>query len=189
MNLFLESIYRLSNIKRFSTHVVNHSQFVSMHTHNVVFICKYIFDCDKPSNCDELLLLKKGLFHDFPESVCGDIAAPIKSKNEEIKKQIHAIEEEAMKEVLVDLSTSQKEEYTDLSINCKTGVEGEIVALADIIDRMIYLYIELSSGNSLTTGMYSDTLSLLKTKKFKDLLRKYPTASDLIMYYVSKVRK
>lgn len=188
MNKYLDSVYGLSNIKRFSTHIVNHPQFVSMHIHNVVHICKYIFDCDHP-NCDELTLLKKALFHDLPEAGTGDISAPVKNKNENIKLQIKEIEKEALKELLSDLNNNQKEEYARLSMECKQGVEGEIVALADIIDRLIYLYIELSSGNSLTEGMYSDTIALLKTKKFKELLRKYPTAGDLIMYYISKVRK
>ena len=51
MNAYFETVYALSNIKRFSTHQVNHIQNVAMHSFNCAMICLYIVDVDK-IDCD-----------------------------------------------------------------------------------------------------------------------------------------
>jgi hypothetical protein len=67
-----------------------------------------------------------------------------------VKQQIKNIERESMEDMLDELPDNIKKMYLKSSLECKDGLEGEIVALADIIDRLIYLYIELNSVNSLS---------------------------------------
>jgi 5'-deoxynucleotidase YfbR-like HD superfamily hydrolase len=183
MNAYFETAYALSNLKRFPTHHVNKQQNIAMHTCNCMFIAMYIIEADKVE-CDRGVLLQKILFHDFVEGRTGDIAAPIKHYTKELYTKIKDLESEMLTSIFKDLPVNFKQ----IAVEAKDGKEGEIVALVDIIERLIYLCMEKRSGNQVTNDVYVDTSNKLKTKAFRELLKKYPTASEIIFHYLSKVQ-
>jgi len=183
MNNYFETAYALSNLKRFPSHHVNKPQNVATHTANCMFIAMYIIEADKVE-CDRSILLQKILFHDFVEGKTGDIAAPIKHHSKELYSKIKDLESEMLTFIFKDLPVNFKQ----IAVEAKEGKEGEIVSLVDIIERLIYLCMEKRSGNQVTNDVYIDTNNKLKTKTFRELLKKYPTAGEIIFHYLSKVQ-
>jgi 5'-deoxynucleotidase YfbR-like HD superfamily hydrolase len=163
--------------------MVNHVQCVAMHTINCQFIAVYIADVDKV-DCDRGLLMLKTLFHDFPEGQIGDIPAPTRDHDAEIHAKIKEIEKTRLHEIYNGLPV----DYREYSIDAKQGVEGEIVRLADLIERLIYLHLERKSGNRNLDHIFKNTIVKFKSKEIKSLLKKYPTASEIIFHYLSKVQ-
>lgn len=182
MNKFFDTVYALSNIKRYSCHRVHQVQNVATHTCNCMFIALYIVDSDE-IKCDKSLLLQKVLFHDFVEGATGDIPAPTKSYSPELYAKIKEVEATMLDSVFKDCPVN----YKDIALEAKQGPEGEVVALADIVERLIYLSTERRSGNKLANNMYNDTIAKLKSKEFKQLLKKYPTAGEMLVHHLSKV--
>jgi 5'-deoxynucleotidase YfbR-like HD superfamily hydrolase len=183
MNNYFETVYALSNLKRYPTHHVNKPQNIVMHTCNCMYIAMYIVEADKVE-CDKGILLQKILFHDFVEGKTGDFAAPVKHHSKELYAKIKELESDMLDIIFKDLPVNYKKICTE----AKDGKEGEIVALVDIIERLIYLCMEKRSGNQVTNDVYVDTAAKLKTKSFRELLKKYPTAGEIIFHYLSKVQ-
>ena len=183
MNSFFDCLYKLSNIKRFPTHRVNQTQNVAAHSFNAVLIALYIADVDK-IECDKAILLQKGLFHDFVEGKTGDIAAPTRERNPDFYAQVKQLEEDVLNEIFNGLPV----DYRDFALNCKKGVEGELITLGDLIERLIYLSEERRSGNTSIDDVYGGTLKRIKTKEMKALLKKYPTGNELLLHYLSAIK-
>jgi len=183
MNKFFDTVYALSNIKRFSTHRVNQIQNVATHSFNCAMIALYIVDADKVT-CDKGILLQKVLLHDLVEGVLGDIPAPTRDYSPELKSKIKEVEVAMLDSIFKDCEVN----YKQIATESKQGMEGEIVALADIIERLIYLSTERRSGNTLPDSIYNSTVKKLKTKEMKALLKKYPTASELLFHYLSAIK-
>jgi 5'-deoxynucleotidase YfbR-like HD superfamily hydrolase len=148
-----------------------------------MFIAMYIIEADQ-IECDRGVLLQKILFHDFVEGKTGDIAAPIKHHSKELYDQIKNLEAEMLDVIFKDLPVN----FKHIAHHAKEGKEGEIVALVDIIERLIYLCMEKRSGNQVTDDVYKDTMGKLRTKSFQKMLKNYPTAGEIIFHYLSKVQ-
>jgi len=183
MNSFFDCLYKLSNIKRFPTHRVNQIQSVAAHTFNVAMIAWYIADVDK-IDCDKALLFPKALMHDFVEGKTGDIAAPTRERNAEFYAQVKKLETEVLDELFDGLPV----DYRPYALECKIGTEGELIKLADLIERLVYLSEERRSGNTSIDDVYGGTLKRIKTKEMKALLKKYPTANELLLHYLSAIK-
>lgn len=183
MNAFFECLYKLSNIKRFPTHRVNQIQGVAAHTCNVALIALYIADADEVK-CDHAILLKKALLHDFVEGRTGDIAAPTRESNADFYTQVKRLEEETLNKIFDGLPV----DYRKYALECKQDVEGEIIILADLIERLVYLNEERRSGNYSIDDVYGSTVKKIKTKEMKALLKKYPTGNELLLHYLSAIK-
>jgi len=183
----IETLYRLANIKRYSVHRVNQQQNVATHSFYVTTFSMLIADCDAPL-CNKELVLRKAHMHDWPEAIFGDVASPTKHYNKELSALFKEVEKDAIENLCKSLPIPQN--YADVMRNAKSPtIEGEIVSLADLLERLIYLKMEIDSGNKVAFDMWSDTLKNLKSPHFVKLLKKYPTAKKLFLNYFKQIKK
>lgn len=178
---YVDCMYRLSNIKRYSTHLINHIQNVSTHTFNVIGLCIEAARKDNPS-LDMALLLQKAYYHDFGEGMIGDVPATTRNHNETIHSEIKRIEEIMLEDVLKD----DKMDFTELARDAKKGPEGELIALVDIVERLLYIIQEKRSGNGTLDTVYGHTIKQLKDDKYKRLLKQYPTIKEKVKTYATE---
>lgn len=152
-------------------------QDVAQHSFRVALIAMVLADMDKSSvNFDKLL--RKALLHDIPESILGDIPAPVKKS---LGKTIKTVERKSLSSIIKLMENNSLETfYYQLVNECKLGLEGEYIALADMLDRMFYLLTEYRSGNTLLDKVLINTKHELRSKKYKDLFKKHPAARELL---------
>ena len=149
-NNFLDHIFNLGNVKRFSNKRVVCSRSVAEHMFTVAHMVMIIGNEEnvrgRECNVDEAL--RKAICHDIPESVTGDIIYPIKHYDEEIRNKLVEIEENAVKsKILSHLPKQLQELYSDHILNCKEGKAGKLVALCDMLDILYHCSIERVLGN------------------------------------------
>ena len=190
MNNFVDGFLRLAFIKRFSMHNTIRPQSVAEHSYNVAMLCMYIFDQDHGSHLEATELrneiLSKALLHDYPECGVGDICATVKHYTPEINAEVKKVEDLVMEEIF---KTGLYPDYRVTIRDCKARYTGEVVALADLIERLIYLDQEKTMGNTIFEGQYSDTDKLLASDKYKSMVEHWPTARELITHYLERIKR
>ena len=174
-------VRRLNHIRRYSSYPVNRQQNVSEHTFWVMLygyrISEKLKSMGEKVNVKELL--EKGLFHDFEESVTGDIVRTMKYDNPQITKEIKKAEEKLIKRVLDDLFGN----CDTLSIwhNAKDkSLEGQIVAVSDFLCVFEYCLEEIKSGNDFMLDVlnsailnFTDFAVTIKNKNLRKLCISY----------------
>jgi len=191
-NQLLNILLNLQYIKRYSTHRVNCSQSVAAHSHVVICLAAIIAECENArrgeneEKLDMLAIYSKAAWHDVPESMLGDIPAPTKNFDDEMRAKTKQIETKLFDEALLHLPREAKKNIRRATLNCKDGIEGEIIALADLLERLIYLTEERRSGNTKFNKVYKNTISQLNDKYYGPLLEKYPMAKTIMDYFVNE---
>lgn len=187
MDKFFECLNRLSNIKRYSCYRVHKQQSPAEHSFNVAMIAMYIADSDwKERKVNYDVLLRKALLHDFPEGLTGDIPSPTKNFSPTIKSEIKKIEKEVMYSIFTNLEYHKF--YQTIINKSKEGLEGELIIMADLIDRLMYLAQEKESGNRICPTQYADTEFSLYTEK-SQIMNRWPTAKKLVNHYLSIIKE
>lgn len=115
-------------------------------------------------------VLRKALTHDIEEAFTSDIPWNIKHMDEEthsffskvINKRIDAAYE----------GTSTMKLYQKLGKECKDGLEGEVVNLADMTELAIYCWEEVSVGNTQIKPMLNKCLRLMAEDSIYSVMMK-----------------
>lgn len=137
---------RLSSTRRYATHEILKDINVAEHSYRVAMIALVLAKC--VDGIDELKLLKRALLHDFEEGISGDILYPVKNKNASAKKFFKKIEEETISEMFKEFPVDERDEWQNHIRLAKEGDEGKIVAIADMIEILVFLAREIRLGNN-----------------------------------------
>lgn len=152
-NRYIDTIYQLKNIKRFSNRSVLSSHSPCEHAYYVAQLALYIakhenLKLKQEDKYDIGVLLDKALNHDVPESITGDVLAPIKHFDKVMHQKIQEIEEIVTKNYLIKyLPTELQNSFYSSIIGCKEGREGALVAICDQLEVLYYLVEERKLGN------------------------------------------
>lgn len=135
---FLDDMYRLSTIKRYSTVFRIHEESVAEHSFFVQAILVelwdgYVFDLSRA------MIL--ALAHDMPEIELNDCPHITKEKYPEIKEAFDICESQVAR-TLPWVLREAVEEY-----NKGETIEAKMVHLADVLQCMQYAQVELDMGN------------------------------------------
>lgn len=142
--IFGELDHRLSVVKRWSVVQTIRTQSNAEHSFNVAVIALRIAEQWYSITGSQLLaaILKRALFHDFWESITGDPPTYMK----QFLDEAGAIEQ---------FRANGASEGTDLSETDRQIVKI-IVKMADFIDALIFLHMEMSLGNRSVSNHISE---------------------------------
>ena len=122
--------------------VASHSCFVGM-------LCSVIgreYNSTYGDTIDMGILLEKALFHDSEEAYTSDIPWNVKHFNEEVHNCIESMISSRLDNIFKDCSFMS--DLHEVIVECKSGLEGAIVNLCDMIELGLYCYDELNMGNN-----------------------------------------
>jgi hypothetical protein len=140
-------------IKRFHTVPTIGVQTVAEHSYHVAMLCIEL-SSGKPSTN----LLKAALYHDLAELVTGDIPAPVKWANPNLKNELENIEENCI----------------DISL---TPNERSILRHADAFECAFYAVDQIMLGNKNMIQVYKNITTHIGSMKVLD----NPTPYDIII--------
>lgn len=144
---------RLRHLKRCNNYPTIMNEDVAQHSYYVTLLAKLFYD-EANSLGVELdlgLLLSKCLVHDMEESFVSDIPYPIKHANDNFHDDLEKVVDKGMSLMIgEDLDTKIWDVERK---SCKTGVEGSIVALCDMLELAIFCYEECRLGNTYCSGL------------------------------------
>lgn len=139
--IFGELDYRMSVVERWNVTVTIRKQSIAEHSFNVAIISQRIatqwFGVMDPNVL--LDIYKRALGHDAPESITGDPPSYMK----------RYIDEES---VIADFELDQT-----FDIGSKWEIVPIIVKIADYIDALIFLQMEMSLGNRTVVSLFHKT--------------------------------
>lgn len=115
------------SVTRFHTQRTTQAESVGKHSFGVAWLC-YLLSDGKPS----MALLVAALAHDLAEYVTGDVPAPVKGANPDLKHALDRVEADVLPGALQPPLTE---------------VEARTLKLADIFDGMLFCNEERRLGN------------------------------------------
>lgn len=154
--MLYKKLLALEGIQRWNHHPRQRQQSVAAHGFNVAVITAVL--C-KALGCDEQEIKDRtyeALWHDFPESVTGDVSPLVKRKVDWIKIDDLAASEAAQISTKGDLNLLD-ELHTDLAMS-------PIVKLADALDAWLFAHMEVKMGNFLFQDI-RDELTMVVRKQ------------------------
>jgi len=104
-------------------------------------------------------LVRKALFHDMPESFTSDIPYNVKHHSKEISEKINDVEKALMDEVFQGTSYAFAS-YRINSSQAKTGLEGKVLGIADMLELAWYCYEEVTMGNKFMRGLLDKAIKI-----------------------------
>ena len=128
------------------------------------------------------LALRKAALHDTEESFTSDIPWNMKH----ITPEVYATYQDAIK-VKIDKvydGSITAQSYHKIGMECKDGLEGAIVGVADMMELSVYLYEEYNKGNKYVEGLLVKCINLFTLNPMYDILIK---ASDMFSSMVEMI--
>lgn len=169
------NIRRLGYIRRCNNYPTLVPDTVASHSYNVAMLSLAIGAELQESGMEVYLgnVMLKALCHDVPEAFTGDVQYHVKHNNPQIENGFDI----ATRRIVDDAFSAVKNGSGVLKIkkaadNSKSGLDGQLVALCDMLDLAIYSYEEIMRGNTMFTSMLRHALHYLEadnglTKPFK----------------------
>jgi len=146
---FFSYLYRLRYIERWSlmrnTHkesVAVHSYYVSALAHLLCTIANEVFGKSVPT--DKVVAI--ALFHDATEVFVGDVAAPVKHSNPNVKRSFREIEDAAADTLTRMIPEPLRPTYEPLIAHHDEELYRWVKA-ADLLDAYLKSLSELTAGN------------------------------------------
>ena len=145
---FFKRVLKLTRIRRYALWNVIHDDDVGVHTYKMASIAMimadyYNKDKDESKKVNIEILLRKALLHDLEESENGDIPFPLKNSSKDAKEFFNKVEEETIYNKMFLHMT----EYRKYAAECKEGLEGVFITIADMFDIILFTMAEMSIGN------------------------------------------
>lgn len=148
---FFAMISRMKYINRWSLmrnvrieNISEHSHDVAVLSHVLALLTNKRFGGNV--NVERCVLL--ALYHDMPEILTGDLPAPVKYFNPEIRDAYKHIERISGEKLLTMLPEDLREEYTPLLVEVDhNSLEHKIVRAADKLSALIKCIEEEGQGN------------------------------------------
>jgi 5'-deoxynucleotidase YfbR-like HD superfamily hydrolase len=149
---FLETAYRLREMKRFGIRQVNRDTSPAEHSWFTSVLALYISTHSDPKHEKYNLgeLLAKAIMHDIPESITSDVPYFVKHHNRKTEDFFKFLEERICRDVLTDGMTDDiRVPLTNYILRCKDKTpEGKLVSLCDLVEPLWYLVEERTRGNN-----------------------------------------
>lgn len=146
---FFAYLYRLRYIDRWSlmrnTHresVAVHSYYVAAISHLLCTIANEVYGKQVPTE----RVVSIALFHDATEVFVGDVAAPVKNSNPEVRRSFREIELAAEDNIVGMIPPELRSAYEPL-IKSHDSELYRWVKAADLLDAYLKSVTELTSGN------------------------------------------
>lgn len=179
----LVNIRRMRNIKRCNNFpvliqedVAQHSYYVTMLAWNIASeyndnvasynMRKHPYDDTALPRVDVDQVIMKALCHDIPECVTSDILFNVKHSSSEMSEMINKLEEDIVSDMCGDFFESIANYIT----NAKACLNGEFVAIADLLELAIYCAEEINMGNNSLYYMLDKCCVLLQDFEEFELL-------------------
>lgn len=178
MNIFTginSSLRRLSHIKRYSSFQTIRPENVAEHSFYCVFYAHLLVKdlIDRGFSINENTVIKKALYHDFEESMTGDIIRTFKHSNDDLAREIEAAGDKCMKELSLEFGSLGEGIY-DAWRTAKDGsLEGSVVDFADLLCVVAYCREEILLGNSHFHAVAHQVYFYMNTYRDHELFGKY----------------
>lgn len=159
----LLNLRRLRYIKRCNNFPVNLPENVAAHSFFVVQMTMIIADelnSAAPQSVDVEKAMRKAVLHDTMEAFTGDIPWNVKHHSDEVHKAIAKAENDLSWQLVANGNTFIS--YMDTLKQCKEGLEGAIVNLADMLELALFCYEEIQSGSIFMVDMLRKCIDLCK---------------------------
>lgn len=179
---FLKTVDKLACVQRFSQCYLSKPESVLEHTGQIsllsFYIAQIINKADPKNNINIGLLLSKAIIHDFDEIITGDIANPIKYDNQKLTRLIKEMEDKNINKIQTKLEIDWLYKIWKES---KSGPEGSIIALSDIICALAKFHCEICERSNFTMKSYiSDRIMIAIAKKIEVVKLHYSNCDDLL---------
>lgn len=139
MNEYMEGIYKLSYIKRYSNVPRLHEESVAEHG---FFVAAIVMKLKEEYTFDLGVALQIAVSHDMPESELNDIPWTIKDKYPKIKEAFAECEKDVLNNMPQSVGLGV------MLFESQRTIEAQIVKLADAMQVLQYAQVELKLGNS-----------------------------------------
>jgi 5'-deoxynucleotidase len=146
---FFSYLYRLRYIERWSlmrnTHkesVAVHSYYVATLAHLLCTIANELYGKSVPLE----RVVSMALFHDATEVFVGDVAAPVKASNPDVRRSFRDIEEAAAESIVRMIPEPLRGAYAPLVQSHEDSLYVWVKA-ADLLDAYLKAVSELTAGN------------------------------------------
>lgn len=193
---FLNLLYRMRYIKRWSgttcfdsEDVAQHSFNVTVITHLLCHIIKFVYN----KEIDVEHALSSALYHDCADTILTHIIAPVKNNNGEIKDAISKLKHTAIKQISLMLPEVLQIDLNNL-LKREDELIKEVIEMADIIDIYCKSITELNKGNLEFQNPYDQATFKLKCameskpyiKTFYDLFLSNFSKGNLYYKYLNQ---
>lgn len=153
-------VNRLRYIHRHSTSLTLHKENVAEHSYYVslyaTFICHHV--ASEGLYVDELTVLKACILHDLDEARTGDFQRPFKYGHEGLKETLDEAACKEFMEMIISIFPLDQLKLVgmvDLWRNAKDQTrEGAVVAFADFLSVVSYLFAETACANRSVITQY-----------------------------------
>jgi len=146
---FFSYLYRLRYIERWSlmrnTHkesVAVHSYYVAAIAHLLCTIANEVYGKSVPTD----RVVSMALFHDATEVFVGDVAAPVKASNPDVRRSFREIEEAAAHTIVRMIPEALRGTYAPL-VHSHDDALYVWVKAADLLDAYLKASSEVTAGN------------------------------------------
>jgi 5'-deoxynucleotidase YfbR-like HD superfamily hydrolase len=161
---FMMNLRRLNNIQRCMTFPVVKTETVASHSCFVSMLCSVVgreYNKKYGNLVDIGVLLEKAIFHDAEEAYISDIPWNVKHFNDDVHKSIETVVSSKLDDIFENCSYVR--DMHSIIVNCKTGLEGSIVNLCDMLELAMHCYDELNMGNTNMISLGIKALNIIKT--------------------------
>ena len=180
---------RLSFVRRFNNLPTIHTEDVSQHTFYVTILAMTLadeyntsvqkhnlethpYDVENVWNkVDTELVMRQALLHDIEECFTSDIPWNVKHHSDATNSTIKGIVRDKMKSIYSNCSPTLKRQI-HLNMSSKLGLEGKIVAIADMLECAWNCFTEEQLGNKYLQGMKDKALQEIEDMEFTETLYK-----------------
>lgn len=163
-----DDIYKMVSVNRFSTRNRLHEENIAAHTFFVGYLARIMGGMCNLDNGEMATLLKMCLVHDVPESILGDIIAPVKDSIPEFAHAYEKMElkvmEENYPELKMDFDIMRLEEEQDTLV-------FKIFKLADMLSVVLYCEEEFRLGSRSEEMQYIYSRMVNRCKKRWDEIK------------------
>lgn len=168
---FLFTSKGLSSIIRFSTRAKIVNQSVADHSFYTAIVSYLIAKMEETyygKTIDYEKLMGFSTFHDFPESLSGDIVRDFKKRSEEFEVLYDKICDLTVHDITKDNSLGPiiERNCSGMGTEC---LEGKIVRMADIIDPFIYCINEMNLGNKNMEDVFNNCNRILAASELESV--------------------
>lgn len=170
------SLRRMSSVFRYSSIPVNRRENVAEHTFYCslyAFLLAQQIKKDNPGIViDMALLLEHALLHDLDEALTGDFLRSVKYGHPDLKKALDELSTILVGRLSKELGYGIQDHWSQVS---KSRLEGEILALSDLLCVVAYVYEERCSGNHHTDFIFREVREYLMGK-----FHEYPSKPETV---------
>jgi len=167
-HLVTSDVRRLNHIRRYSSYPIIRQENVAEHlfwvTYSSYLIALDIKNYTAGITVDMDALMEKAMLHDLEESQTGDVVRTFKYHSPETRTLMNQTAIGLISKFLTDTLPKQVAEHviSRLKVSKDESLEGQIVALADLLAVLTYGREELLLGNSKMRGILIKSLDYLR---------------------------